>query len=482
MLRVRIDGGRSRRSSCGSSAASPPSSPATPPTSPTGRTSSCTGSASRTCPRSGGASRPSACRRPRPAATPRVASSAARSPASPPTRSSTRRRPSHEITERYIGDPDAGEPAAQVQDRHHRAPEPGRRARDQRRLVRRRRAPRARPRLRPVGRRRPLDGAAARPSASASSSRRSEAADVWHGVTAIFRDYGYRRLRNKARLKFLLADWGPEKFRQVLETEYLGYPLPDGPPRRTRHGPGDHVGVHRAEGRQLLRRRRRRSSAASAATLLTGLADLVEANGSDAPCGPRRTRSSSCSTSPRTASTPSSPASTSSGCRPGRARSAAPRSPAPASSSASSRSSRPRRPPRPRDRRAREAARRRRRRSLDAPISLHVNGCPNSCARIQTADIGLKGQLVDVDGEQMPGFQVHLGGGLASHDRDESRASAARSAASRSPPTDLPDYVERVVRRFLAGARATARRSPSGRTAPKRRPCSERTATSTRSP
>ena len=28
---------------------------------------------------------------------------------------------------------------------------------------------------------------------------------------------------------------------------------------------------------------------------------------------------------------------------------------------------------------------------LPHPISLHVNGCPNSCARIQTADIGLKG-------------------------------------------------------------------------------------------
>ena len=57
-------------------------------------------------------------------------------------------------------------------------------------------------------------------------------ADAWHGVAQIFRDYGYRRLRNKARLKFLLAEWGTEKFRQVLETEYLGHALPDGPPRR----------------------------------------------------------------------------------------------------------------------------------------------------------------------------------------------------------------------------------------------------------
>ena len=50
--------------------------------------------------------------------------------------------------------------------------------------------------------------------------------DVWVAVTSLFRDYGFRRLRTKARLKFLLADWGPEKFRQVLQDEFLGYALP----------------------------------------------------------------------------------------------------------------------------------------------------------------------------------------------------------------------------------------------------------------
>ena len=52
---------------------------------------------------------------------------------------------------------------------------------------------------------------------------------MWEGVIKVFRDYGYRRLRNKARLKFLVADWGAEKFREVLETEYLKRPLIDGP-------------------------------------------------------------------------------------------------------------------------------------------------------------------------------------------------------------------------------------------------------------
>src|SRR5439155_905456 len=39
---------------------------------------------------------------------------------------------------------------------------------------------------------------------------------VWRGVTELFRDYGYRRLRSRARLKFLVADWGAERFQEVL--------------------------------------------------------------------------------------------------------------------------------------------------------------------------------------------------------------------------------------------------------------------------
>ena len=71
-----------------------------------------------------------------------------------------------------------------------------------------------------------------------------EVAEVWAGVVGLFRDYGYRRLRTRARIKFLVADWGAEKFRNVLETEYLKRPLIDGPapavPDRTgrsRRGP-----------------------------------------------------------------------------------------------------------------------------------------------------------------------------------------------------------------------------------------------------
>jgi sulfite reductase (ferredoxin) len=83
---------------------------------------------------------------------------------------------------------------------------------------------------------------------------------------------------------------------------------------------------------------------------------------------------------------------------------------------------------------------------ITAPISIHLNGCPNSCARIQTADIGLKGQIVtNADGEQVEGFQVHLGGGLGL-DAGFGRKLRGHKVTS----AELGDYVERVVRAFVA--------------------------------
>src|SRR3954452_12397987 len=72
-----------------------------------------------------------------------------------------------------------------------------------------------------------------------------EVPDVWEGVISIFRDYGSRRLRHRARIKFLVADWGVEKFRQVLQDEYLHRTLIDGPAPATPERPIDHVGVHK---------------------------------------------------------------------------------------------------------------------------------------------------------------------------------------------------------------------------------------------
>ncbi len=84
-----------------------------------------------------------------------------------------------------------------------------------------------------------------------------EVPDVWEAVTSVFRDYGYRRLRSKARLKFLIKDWGIEKFRRVLETEYLKRKLIDGPAPEPAEPPDRPR--RRAEAEERAQRRRRRA-------------------------------------------------------------------------------------------------------------------------------------------------------------------------------------------------------------------------------
>ena len=271
----------------------------------------------------------------------------------------------------------------------------------------------------------------------------AEVPDVWAGVVAIFRDHGYRKLRTKARLKFLLADWGPERFREMLETEYLHRPLLDGPPPPPTADLGDHVGVHeQKDGRRYV-------GAAPAVGRVSGptlvaLADLVEPQGSARvrltphqkvvildienerveqllegldqlglqarPSAFRRTTMACtglefCKLAIVDTKRTATETVTALEQRLGDVVDA-----------------------------------------LDVPITLHVNGCPNSCARIQTADIGLKGMVVtDVDGQQVEGFQVHLGGALG---LDPGFGRKIRGLKVTS--ADLPEYVERVVRRFAA--------------------------------
>ena len=84
------------------------------------------------------------------------------------------------------------------------------------------------------------------------------------------------------------------------------------------------------------------------------------------------------------------------------------------------------------------------------PVTINVNGCPNSCARIQTADIGLKGTLVTLPGgQQTEGFQIHLGGSLTGGDGTSS-GFGRKVRGLKTTAEQLPDYVERVLRRFDA--------------------------------
>ncbi|GAA5167018.1 nitrite/sulfite reductase [Ornithinimicrobium tianjinense] len=274
------------------------------------------------------------------------------------------------------------------------------------------------------------------------------AAEVWHGVVRIFRDYGYRRLRNKARLKFLLAEWGTERFREVLETEYLGYALPDGPAPATPTTPGDHVGVHlQKDGRYYV------GAAPTVGRVggdtLVGLADLVERVGAESVrltafqklvvLGVPADRVDELVAGLEPLGLTARPSlfrrSTMACTGIEFCKLAIVETKATAAAAIAEL-----------ERRLVDVEP-----LLESPITLNVNGCPNSCARIQTADIGLKGQILTTDdGRQVPGFQVHLGGGLASSDRDEEAGLGRTVRGLKVTAEELPDYVERVVRRYAA--------------------------------
>ncbi len=73
--------------------------------------------------------------------------------------------------------------------------------------------------------------------------RPEEVKKVTVAITTIFRDYGYREKRTRNRLKFLMADWGPERFKEKV-LEYTG-PLPTkGTDMLTDWNAGYFYGVH----------------------------------------------------------------------------------------------------------------------------------------------------------------------------------------------------------------------------------------------
>ena len=268
--------------------------------------------------------------------------------------------------------------------------------------------------------------------------------EVWAGVVGIFRDHGYRRLRTRARLKFLVKEWGAEKFRQVLEDDYLGWKLPDGPaPQVSKPGDrGDHVGIYeqrdgnfyvgvapvagRISGTKLAAIADVAEAAGSNRIRLTPLQkililDVPEAKVSDVVNGLRALELDS---SPGEFHRNVIACTGIEYCKLAIVETKVT---------------------------AREVVKKLDAifPTIDTPITVHVNGCPNSCARIQVADIGFKGQLVldDETGEQVPGFQVHLGGRLG---RGDDNDFGRKIRAHKVKADGMPDYVERVTKNFLA--------------------------------
>jgi sulfite reductase (ferredoxin) len=270
-----------------------------------------------------------------------------------------------------------------------------------------------------------------------------EVPDVWAGVVSLFRDYGYRRMRHKARMKFLLADWGVEKFRQVLEQEYLHRGLPDGPVPAPSAELGDHVGVHEQKDGRFYIGAAPMVGRVSGTTLLA-LADLVESHGSSrVRLTPHQKLLVLDVEGPQVEPLVEALHSIGLEARPSLFRRhtmactgiefcklAIVETKGLAAKTVATLE----------DRLADIIE------TIDVPLTINVNGCPNSCARIQVGDIGLKGQLVTDDaGNQVSGFQVHLGGTLGLEAGFGRKVRGLRTTAE-----ELPVYVERVARNFAA--------------------------------
>ena len=259
-------------------------------------------------------------------------------------------------------------------------------------------------------------------------------------MSSIFRDYGYRRLRSKSQTEVPHQRLGYREFRQVLEDEYLGRKLIDGPAPEPLKGPAitsvcrnserpqcRRLRRHRGPGigHQTHRRRRRRRARGFGPHPVHAYQKLIVLDVPDdkvdslieelAGYGLSAVRPIGAGISWRAAG----------------------------SSSANCRSWDPKRSqdlvPELEERLADINDK------LDVPITVNINGCPNSCARSQIADIGFKGQLVEDDnGSQTEGFQVHLGGslGLDSGFGRKLRQHKVTSA-------EMGDYIDRVVRNFV---------------------------------
>ncbi|TCP54666.1 ferredoxin-nitrite reductase [Tumebacillus sp. BK434] len=77
-----------------------------------------------------------------------------------------------------------------------------------------------------------------------------------------------------------------------------------------------------------------------------------------------------------------------------------------------------------------------------APIRLHVNGCPNQCGQQAIADIGLAGALVRRDGKMVDAFDVSIGGGLGAG------ATFNRKVALKVPGDQVQYTIENIVRYY----------------------------------
>jgi len=77
---------------------------------------------------------------------------------------------------------------------------------------------------------------------------------------------------------------------------------------------------------------------------------------------------------------------------------------------------------------------------LDTPLNIHVTGCHNSCAQHYIGDIGLRGAPCKVDGETVEGYHVVLGGGV------DDNGAIAQDVFESVPMSEMPDLILNMLK------------------------------------
>jgi len=269
-----------------------------------------------------------------------------------------------------------------------------------------------------------------------------EAAEVCRAITEIFRDEGNRTKRTRARIKFLVDEWGVERIRAEVE-QRLGrsYPTSVEPadpvdPHR------DHLGIHPQVQAGLYYLGATTLRGRFTGDQMIAVADIADRFGSGAlRCTNRQNivvldvpdaQVDEAAASLRDVGLPTEASTFRRGvisctgmefCKLAIVET---------------------------KERAAELIEHLERRVGDVPGSLRINlnGCPNACAQYQVADIGLQGGIARLpDGRRVQGFILHIGGRLGED------AGFARRVASKAMPADDARYaVERIVRAY-AGER-----------------------------
>ncbi len=269
--------------------------------------------------------------------------------------------------------------------------------------------------------------------------RPDEAADVCAAVALLFRDHGPREARSRARLAFLVEDWGAERFRKELESR-LGRPLPPAGRDARSAAVTDHVGVFRQRqaglnyvgmktpvgritGDQLLELARIADQYGAGELRVTPLQNVLLPHVPDARVGALLEE-------PLLRQLPYNPSEALRGvssctgtdfCNLALI-----------------------------DTKTRALVLARdfeRRVGKTRPIAVRWSGCPAACGNHHTADVGLQGCKVKVDGKIVDGVHVFVGG------RGGPDPRMAVKILEDVPCDELPAVLERLIRFFPRGER-----------------------------